>query len=617
MTDELIGYYETELRFIREMGSEFARSYPHQAKRLHLSEKGSADPHVERLIEAFALIAGRIHHKIDSEFPEIVQSLMGLLYPHYLRPIPSIALAELSLDQGQSLAKLDIARGSIVKTKPIPDIAERCYFRTCYPVTLWPLRVTSASLLTPGLFPSGVSSEGAVAGIRIRMQWQGGARFASTGLDGLCFCIDADETIAYTLFELIANNTFRVVVSDPAGARHTSVTLGASALRPMGYRSDETLLPYPERSFVGYRLLQEYFAFPRKYLFFEIGGLKEQRSTLGTFGERFDLVFLLKSFEGRDRLGPLAQAIKAETFRLGCTPVINLFQKPAEPIGLTHRQSEYQVVPDVKRPHAMEVYSVDLVKSTGGYVGQAREYAPFYSLRHTFEGEASAGYWYETRRRSVRKDDPGTDVFLSLVDLSFDSSHPTDEALSVATTCTNRDYPAQLEITYGAGEIEVDRQPKVQARFLSAPTKPLRPPLGGGLQWRLISHLALNQLSLSGGQSGADPMREILRLYNYSEDPALQRLINGIVRVKSNPHLAPVSSAEAEGIFFALGTKVDIEFDETQYPAGGAFLLASVLDRFLGLYSAVNSFSQLVARTSQRKEVLRQWNPRTGEQIIL
>jgi type VI secretion system protein ImpG len=620
MNNELLAYYDAELRFTREMGAEFAKDYPGVAERLLLGEGECKDPHVERLIEAFALIAGRIRHKIDDEFPEITESLLGILYPHYLQPIPSISIAQFTADATQSKnAVYEIPRHSPLFTRPIAEIGAACTFRTCYPVTLWPLEIVSASLLTPGTFPNGVPAERAVAAIRIELRCQAGAKLSGMGLSRLRFHLDGDDPLVHTLYELILNNVFHAVLVDRTRVKHpVNARFGPNCIRAVGFERDEGLLTYSDRSFIGYRLLQEYFSYPRKFLFFDLCGF--DKLPLSSFSENIEIILQLSEFDRRERLRAVEQGIKAETFRLGCTPIINLFDKVAEPIRVTHTQTEYRVIPDLHLPNATEVYSVNRVTSSGGYQGQPKEYEPFYSLRHTYDEPQSQAYWYPSRRPSLRKGDEGSEVYLSLVDLDFRPSKPADEALTVHITCTNRDVPSKLQITRQPGELWLEFQPAVKPCFLHRPSKPLRPPVQRGLQWRLISHLALNHLSLCGAGEREDPrtvdaLREVLRLYNYASDPGTRKQIDGIVSVKGTQHLAPLTSPQ--GIVFALGSLVEIEFDENKFAGGGVFLMASVLERFLGLYSAVNSFSQLVARTSQRKGVLRVWKPRAGEQIIL
>ena len=149
MTQSLFPYYERELIFIRQFAQEFAERYPAAAGRLLLEPNRSGDPHVERLIESFALLAGRIHHKLDDEFPELTESLLSVLYPHYLAPVPSMAVVQFDLDatRGPLPDGFPIPSGSRLQTARVGNTP--CRFRTGYPVTLWPIELTSAALQSP------------------------------------------------------------------------------------------------------------------------------------------------------------------------------------------------------------------------------------------------------------------------------------------------------------------------------------------------------------------------------------------------------------------------------------------------------------------------------------
>src|SRR5439155_13195513 len=133
MSEALYPYYERELLFIRQLAQEFAKQYPAAAGRLLLEPTRSTDPHVERLIESFALLAGRLHHKLDDEFPELTGALLGVLYPHYLAPIPSLAVVQFELDpaRGQLPQGFVIDKGSRLYTQPVHNLP--CRFRTGYP----------------------------------------------------------------------------------------------------------------------------------------------------------------------------------------------------------------------------------------------------------------------------------------------------------------------------------------------------------------------------------------------------------------------------------------------------------------------------------------------------
>lgn len=624
MRDELLGYYERELGYFRQMGAEFARKYPKIAGRLLLEPDKCEDPHVERLIEAFAFLAGRIHLKMDDEFPEITESLLNVLYPHYLAPIPSMSIAQFSLDsqQGKLTTGYAIERETVLYSRPIQGTP--CRFRTCYPVTVWPIEITAATLESADPVDSKGKWSRAVLKITLRCLNDTRLSELTLGEDGsrliesLRFYLNGEPQLVYPLYEMIFNNAVGVELR-PAYQKKKSgspqrlpspIVLSPAALKTVGFQPDEGMLPYTARSFAGYRLLTEYFAFPEKFLFFDVTELN--RAAREGFGEEFDILIHLRD------VTPPRLGVDRSAFQLGCAPIVNLFRKIAEPIHLTHFQTEYRVIPDIHRQMATEIYSIDSVTTTDPYLQQSRQFQPFYSLRHTYDAEQDRTFWYATRRPSERSDDTGTEVYLSLVDMEFNPNVPAVETMIAHATCTNRDLPGRLPFGDRDGDFEVEAAaPLARVRSLKKPTASLRPPLRHAAHWRLISHLSLNHLSIAGSDGGDSPeaLREILLLYNFMDSSATRKQIAGVEKVASRRVVRQTGSRIGSG--FVRGIETTIEFDEEQYVGSGLFLFAAVLEKFLGLYSSVNSFSQLVARVKQREGNLKRWPPRAGEQVIL
>lgn len=623
MRDELLGYYERELGFFRQMGAEFAEKYPKVAGRLLLEPDKCEDPHVERMIEAFAFLASRVRLKIDDELPEVTESLLNVLYPHYLAPIPSMSIARFSLDQqqGKLTTGYKIDRGTMLYSRPIQGTP--CRFRTCYPVTLWPIELAHVSLESAA--PADSRGRWAEAVLKLNLRCLNNTKLselrAGDGqkelIESLRFYINAEPQLVYPLYEAIHNNTTRVELrplsarkrNTDSGRSPSVINLPSSVLKPVGFGPDEGMLPYTARSFAGYRLLTEYFAFPEKFLFFDIAGL--DRAARQGFGEEFEIAIYLRD------VAPPQSDVNVSTFQLGCAPIVNLFHKIAEPIHLTHQQNEYRVIPDVHRQTATEVYSIDSVTTSDPYLQQSRQFQPFYSYRHTFGREQDRAFWYATRRPSQKKEDTGTEVYLSLVDLDFNPNIPAVETIAIHTTCTNRDLPARLPFGDREGDFEVESSaPLSRVRALKKPTSTLRAPLRRAAHWRLISHLSLNHLSIVEDEKGSpDALREILLLYDFLDSSATRKQIAGVERVSSRRVVRQTGSRIGSG--FVRGIETTIEFDQDQYVGSGIYLFASVLERFLGLYASVNSFSQMVAKVKQQEGYLKRWPPRSAERIIL
>jgi type VI secretion system protein ImpG len=328
------------------------------------------------------------------------------------------------------------------------------------------------------------------------------------------------------------------------------------------------------------------------------------------------LIFLISHFERDDRQQMLELGISPKVLRLGCSPIINLFPVAAEPILLDQTSYEYPIVPDVRRRRSFEIFSVDGVVSPDPQSDQVTQFEPFYRFRHaaTRQEKTQQAFWYANRRPSGRKDDEGTEVFLSLVDLTGRPARPDVDTVTVRCTCSNRDIPFRLPFGGEGGDFEVEGISSIKRIVtLRKPTATIRPPTGKGMQWRLISNLSLNYLSLVS--EGKEALQEILRLYNFSDSAHMEKQIAGISRLGSQRHFARVISEH--GISFVRGTRIELELDEEQFVGGGAYLFSSVLEHFLGLYASLNSFTQLVATTQQRKEGLREWPPRAGQSILL
>ena len=488
-----------------------------------------------------------------------------------------------------------------------------CTFRTCYPVDVWPVHVLEAHV--EPIERSPFSQEpGATGVVRIKLATIGELAVSELGLDKVRFFIDGDPTYVHALHELILNSSEHVVLSAGKGARDARVRLEKNSLKPVGFELDDGVLAYDSRSFLGYRLLLEYFTCPDKFFFFDLVNLEPLKHA--KFGRELEIVIFLGKFERADRLARLAQVVNRETFKLACTPVINLFKQYADPIRIAREKSEYTVIPDARRIRGLEVYSIEKVEKTVKADGQDHvvEFQPFFSHKHIGQADGANTFWIASRYPSSLKDDKGTNVDISLVDLKFSPTVPDAETLSLTLMCTNRDLPAQLPFGGDHGYMDMEGASAVsRIRLLRKPSASIRLDLKKGGIWRLISHLSLNHLSLVS--EGREALLEILNLYNFSNSPAVTAQIAGITSLVSTPSISRIGPPQASS--FVRGTKVTLEFDENAYSGGGVFLFSMVLERFLGLYCALNSYVQLTVKTRQRERELAKWPPRTGEAVLL
>ena len=610
--DDLLVYYERELTFLRQMGAEFAEKYPKIASRLLIEPSRCEDPHVERLLEAFAFLAARVHLKIDDEFPELTEALLSIVYPHFLRPIPSMSVVEFQGDPEQGLAAgLRIPRGSVLYSRTVEGFP--CRFQTCYDTTLWPVVVSEAQWRTPDRIQPPLRAPNAAAVLRVVVSCPSEVKFNALDLQTLRFYLNGEPGFIHNLYELLCSRCDQIILRDSnPDSRRRPIQLPPHSLIPAGFGENEGMLPYPRRSFIGYRLLQEYFTFPEKFFFLDLTNLGPLRSS--GFQDGVEILFLISRFERADRQQQLETSVSAKTLRLGCSPIVNLFAQTAEPILLTQTKAEYPVIPDVRRKTALEIFSVDEVYSSNPHTSEVIRFDPFYSYRHGASRDRNQVFWLTTRRPSGARGDEGTDVYLSLVDLAGRLSRPKLDTLTVRCTCTNRDLPSRLPFGNETGDFEPEGlAPIKRVVALRIPTAAIRPPTGKGAVWRLISHLSLNYLSLV--EEGREALQEILRLYDFTDSIHLQKQVAGISGLTSRRHSARVISEN--GISFVRGMRVEMELDEEQFVGAGAYLFASVIERFLALYASLNSFSQLVVSSRQRKETIEEWPPRAGQAILL
>lgn len=608
MSDELLRFYNSELQYIRRQGDEFARAHPEVASHLRFGSEGENDPYVGRLVESFAYLNARTRLKIEDEFPEIAGSLLDILLPHYQRPIPSAAVAQFKLDssQAEQYSGYHIQAKSQIESEAIHG--EPCTFRSCYPVTCWPFQVKSLELRGVPFDAPAVPLTGTALGLlKLTLKTLNPKiPFSNFSAESLRFFIKLAPPFSFQLYELLFDSVLGVSVASDA-KDPGAVLLREGSIEQVGFDLDQGLVDYPPQSFPGYRLLSEYFAFPEKFLFFD---LRIDQALRSQNGSEVSIYFHLNK-----RWQDLEPHVDKQAFQLGCTPIVNLFRKRAEPIRLTHFDTHYTVVPDARRPQAHEVYSIENVTGLSSS-GETLDFRPFYSFRHASQ-RANRGFWHTTRRE-VASDNSlarGTEMEIAFVDLEFSPLAPGSWTMDVDTMCTNRNLPGRIPFGGGQPRLQLEAGGAIeQVVCLTKPTPPLRPPLGQSLRWRIVSHLALNYLSLVNNEQGATAIRELLTLYDFRSDEVTAQSVSGLVNVSSRPIVGRVpgdfSGAMCRGI------AVELDFDEEKYTAGNLHLFASVLDRFLSLYANINSFTQTTAKSNQGKGVLHQWPARSGLQQL-
>lgn len=636
MQPRLLDYYNRELGYMREMGAEFARQYPKVAGRLGMHGIEVADPYVERLLEGFSFLAARIHLKMDAEFPRFSQRLLEVVYPGYLAPVPAMTVVQFtpSMNEGSLGRGFELPRGTVLRGRLAKGEQTPCEFSTGHPLKLWPLTVTQAEMTgVPADLPLsrlGLNDRRRpVRGaLRIRLALGGGVRLEDLELDSLSFYLNGQDVAMQRLLELACSHTMAVLCHDTARPTGWLQRLPADSVRHEGFDDEQSLLPVDARVFQGYRLLQEYFAFPSRFLFFSVNNLRRalhrprsDRKPAALMGAQsseatreFEITLLF------DAAAPeLEGAIDASNLALHCTPAINLFPKRADRVAVTPGRHEYHLVVDRTRPMDYEVYNV--TQLTGHLsAGAQREFQPFFGSLGS-DGMDDGAYFSLRReprllsdaavRHGGRTGYTGSEVFLSLVDRAEAPYSDQLRHLSAETLCTNRDLSLLLPLG-GASDFSLRVSAPVAAvKVLAGPSRP-RAPLGEHAQaWRLISHLGLNYLSLTDvdGERGAQALREMLNLYADLAEPAVARQISGLRHTTLTPvhHRLPVPGP----LVYGRGVRIDLRVDDTAFSGITPYLFGAVLEQFFARHVSINMMSELVLSTLQRGEQSR-WRPRMG-----
>ncbi len=625
MDPRLLRYYNRELQHVREVGAEFAKEFPKIAGRLGLEGLECADPYVERLLEGFGFLAARVQLKVDAEFPRFTQNLLEMIYPHYLAPTPSMAVVQFQpdLSEGSLANGFVIPRHSILRSRLGGGGQAACEYRTAHETGLWPIRIKEAEYFSylgdlgkPGL----PHVQGAKAGIRLRLQANAGLTFDQISLQNLSLHLRGSDELPMQIYERMLANGVALVVM-PADKKSSGYeVLDRSHIQRVGFEDDQALLPYSQRSFSGYRLLQEYFAFPGRFMFVEFNGIgsavQRCRDT------EIDVVILLNRSDS-----DLENLVSKDNFALFCSPAINLFSKRTDRIHLTDNKYEYHVVPDRSRPMDFEVYQVKRVVGFGTSADQEQEFLPFYAANDLgTESDLNAYYAVQRaprllssrqRRQGARSSYLGSEAYVSLVDASEAPYRTELRQLAVETLCTNRDLPLHMPVGQGKTDFSMEMSAPVESvRCVAGPTAPKPSFVEGETAWRLINHLSLNYLSLAGGShnEGAAALRDLMTLYGDTSEAAIKKQVEGLKSITTQAITRRIPLAGP--ITFGRGLEVSVTFNESDFEGSGVFLLGAVLEQFFSKFVSINSFTETVIRSHDRGEIIR-WPARIGRRQTL
>lgn len=618
MNEELLSFYQRELTALRQTGRIFAERHPHIAGRLHLTADISPDPHVERLIEATALLAARIQARIHDGVPEITQALLHATYPHLLRPVPARTIIQMQVNAGtaEAMGGVEIARGSELHSIPLrhgPGTDQvACRFVTAANVTLWPLEIARVTVESVTISPLHRIGRGGNLIVRCHLRTLGDAVLDDLPVDSLHLFLDGSPAARNGLYELLFCRLKGIAAGRvPAGRTHMEhVLLPGAAVTPVGFDDSESVFAYDPRTPMGHRLLLEYLSFPDKFMFARVGGLR------GAFtGREAELCFIL---DGDDIPGGMMETLGDEggnLFRLGCVPAINQFPMDLEPVRLTQRVARYPLVPDTRRPLAFEVHAVEEVTLVMRQNQVVRQHIPPLFAHHQQDGTGDRTlYW---RHGLETAPDGAQETTLSLSDPAGSLLEQEEGVVNVRALCGNRDLPARL--TNLSFTLAHDPSRIAKAQALRRPSRPLRPATAGRSHWQLVSQLSFNRLSLS--QGGEAALRGLLSIHNLAHPEKDAVLFKEVRQQIDSLRKLSVATAmhrvdDAYRSAWCMGSDVTLLFDESD-ATGSRYLFAAVLERFLALHAAANSFTAVTAFSQQRKNRMAQWLPRAGTRPLI
>lgn len=603
MSTNLKDYFVDELDALRRQAAEFGRDHPRAARALALSGEGrSRDPQVELLLESFAYLSGRLQHQMDQDEALLPNALLGHLYPHLAAPVPTMMVAQVDVkSDGANFANgATLARGRYFKTRALSDTDQplECRFRTCYETPLWPLEVAEVAL-TPINHYADIGRDPRVHSVlKVKIRASGKEPIQDFKLNSLRFHIDSEDNLAVRLYDLFALDFLGVALQIPG--QDQLRPLPGSTLRWVGFGEDEAALPYGYGVHPGYRLVQEYFAFPEKFLFFDIDHL----NLAGAIHE-FDLLFTLSATPDR------SLAFNSQSLRLNCVPLANLFSQRLEPLPLDQAHYEYRLVADRTHHRYHEIYAIEELTATQPNA-TPRPIHPCFAL-DDFMSMENQDYFYVSRRtESTLSSVPGTETYVSFLDPRFDPCQPVKDVIGGRALCTNRRLGEGLQI---GNDLALEGPGPVHGvRIVSKPTAYQAPALLGEKPWALVSQLMLNHLSLSQGTIALNALRSILRLHLGRSGSLGWKQIDSLMDLDCRPVVRHRGRDGWRG--FVSGLHIHLKIDSQRAAGSNSVLFAEVLRRFFALYANINTLVEVSLEILDKKGNLKEWPPLAGDTAV-
>ncbi|MDR0406761.1 MAG: type VI secretion system baseplate subunit TssF [Holosporales bacterium] len=584
----LVSYYQKELSFLRTLGQEFSAHFPDIAQHLDFGKTPSTDPHVERLLESFALLTGRLQKQIDDLTPEIASALLQTLYPSFTRPIPSMALFcfDLDFDKSGQTPGIYVKKDSQLFTNGSDGSV--CFFRTTHDLNLWPVEILHSQIVLPE-----EPLMEAPAYLHLRVRWHGPL---GQGPERLRFYLLGEDTFKNTLYKALFTHDLPIFIK----ISEDNILQKIPSLQAIGFQDSENLLPITHEEHRGFRFLEEYFAFPQKFLGAEIHSIP-----LDNWHETLSFYLPMSEISGKHL------EVNPRSLEFNCVPGINLFESISEPIMLDYTRTETMIIPDQRRYLTQEVYSISRVVSLDTESTQEIEIPPYHALTYRIQQQAPILFWTARRMPSERMDVTGTDVFLSFVNLALHPEHSEHFVIYAHTLCTNRELAQEIP---AGGIFQIEQSLPIKKIFcMERPTTVKSPPIQGETLWRLITMLSLESLSLisSKKDNTLQRLKELLYVLSERISP-YQQEIHALSSITYTPSTRRLGRDGWRG--FVPGQKITLEIDDAENSSVNTILFSGVLAEFFRSYTSYNSFVEISVKDPHKEGMLKTWPIQFGQQ---
>ncbi len=586
-------YYTEEINYLLEQGKEFARKHPQKARMLHLDDIRSRDPNVERLIESFAFLTSRIRKRLDDDFSQIAEGLLSLMWPGHINPVPSFCLLEFRPRLWDFTEAVQISEGAEIDSEPTSENI-RCRFKTCFPTSVLPIELSDVS----------VESEGNNATLKLSFLFANETNLASLAGHKLKIQLVGEFSICWQLYNLILgktgnNDNVEQIDLTAFNAEHkiaSSWKLGPEVLTPVGLTKEESLLSQGKTVLWSFGLIKDFFIFPEKYQAFRLDILDNFANQSDVSG--FDISIRIKE------PWPSNLRIRKEFFHINTVPIVNLFERDADPIRLDRLRYQYTVRGDIKHPEYFQVHSVDSVESIEVGTSKRKTYKPLYTSHSIANSVDDKESFYTLNRTDASWG--GWETYINFVDSTDQEDFPEEEVVSLSLTCSNGRLPDQLlpdQINDPVSQLIDNLRPT----NISHPTQFVLPDIEKNTLWRWLSHASFNYLSLSSKQQ----LKSLLRIHDFSNSDANRHKIEGIKSINMKPTRSLFKGTLVPGML------IEIVVNEEHYSDQGEIQsFAQVLSAFMSSYASINSYIQLSLTSEPSKHnILIQ--PRLGESFHL